>query len=224
MRMRAASWGPSAPTTRKHRVLRLRELVRVRSAQDDKYGIANLSLPSLRMTNTGLADVFGPLLQILFHLRHELIGDRAVDDPVVVAKGQVNDGADGDGVAAVLVGDDHGLLGDAADAHDGRVRLVDDGEAEDGSELAGVGDGESGSFHIIGLEFLVAGALAEIGNAALQPKKVQITGILEDGNDESPIESDRDAHVDVAVIANIVAFNVGIDDGPLLQCNDGGAH
>ncbi len=43
---------------------------------------------------------------------------------------------------AVFVGHDHGLLGDSADAHNGDVGLVDDGQAEDGAELAGIGDGE----------------------------------------------------------------------------------
>jgi len=39
----------------------------------------------------------------------------------------VDDAADSDGIIAILVGDHHGLLGDSADAHDGGVRLVDDG-------------------------------------------------------------------------------------------------
>ena len=139
-------------------------------------------------------------------MRHELVGDGAVDEAVVVAERQVDDGADGDGVVAVFVGDDHRLLGDAADAHDGGVGLIDDGQAEDGAELAGVGDGESRAFDFFGLELLVAGALAEVGDAALQSEEVEVAGVLEDGNDESPIERDGDADVDVAVIADVVAF------------------
>ena len=116
------------------------------------------------------------------------------------------------------------LFGDAADTHDGGVRLVDDGQAEDGAELAGVGDGEGGAFDVFGLEFFGAGALAEIGDAALQAEEVEVAGILEDGDDESPVEGDGDAHVDVAVVADVVAFDDGVDDGPLLQGDDGGAH
>jgi len=46
--------------------------------------------------------------------------------------------------------------------------LIDDGETEDGSELAGIGDGESRAFNIFGLELLISGALTEIGDSALQ--------------------------------------------------------
>src|SRR5580704_7861917 len=67
-----------------------------------------------------LADFFAPGFQILFHLRHELVGYCAVDQAVIVAEGQVNYGADGDGVVAVLVSDDQRHFGDAAYAHDGR--------------------------------------------------------------------------------------------------------
>src|SRR5579859_1356169 len=136
----------------------------------------------------------------------------------------MNYGADGDGVVAVFVGDDQRLLRDSAYTHYGRVRLVDDGEAEDGTELAGVGDGEGGAFDVFGLELLGAGAFAEIGNAALQAEEVEVSGIFEDRDDEAPVKSNGDAHVDLAVIADIVAFDVGVDDGPLLQGDDGGAN
>src|SRR5256885_4836934 len=44
------------------------------------------------------------------------------------------------------------------------------------------------------------------------------------GNDQAPIEGNGDAHIDVAMIADVVAVDVGVDDGPLLKSNDGGAH
>src|SRR5581483_462360 len=181
------------------------------------WGILNLD------TQNHLADFFAPLLQILFHLGHELVSDGSVDEAVIVAQREVNYGADGDGVVAVPVGDYHGLLGDSTYAHDGGVGLVDDGQAEDGAELAGVGDGKSGAFDVFGLELLGAGTLAEIGDAALQAEEIQVAGVLEDGDDESPIQGDSDAHVDVAMVADIVAFDVGVEDGPLLQGDDGGA-
>ena len=83
------------------------------------------SLPS-HILGHFLADFFTPRLKILFYLGHELVGDGAVDEAVVVAEREMNDGADRDGIGAVFIGDDHGLLGDAADAHDGGVRLIDD--------------------------------------------------------------------------------------------------
>ena len=100
---------------------------------------------------------------------------------MIVAERQVDDGADGDGVVAVFVGDDQRLLGDSANAHNGGVGLIDDGQAKDRAELAGVGDGEGGAFDIFGLELLGAGAFAEIGDAALQAEEVQSPAFFRTG-------------------------------------------
>src|SRR5579872_1756251 len=170
------------------------------------------------------ADFFAPRFQILLHLGHELVGDRSVDQPMVVAKSEVNDGADSDGVVALFIGNDHGLLGNATNAHDGGVRLVDDGQSEDGSELAGIGDREGRALDVLGLEFLGTSALAEISDATLQTEKIEISGVLQDGNDKSPIKRNGNTHVDVAVIADVVAIDVGINDWPLLQGHYSGTH
>src|SRR5580700_7094910 len=177
-----------------------------------------------RPPDAGLTDLFAPRFQILLYQRHELVGYGAVDETVVVAEREVNDGADSNGIVAFFVCDHQRLLGDAAYTHDGGVWLIDDGQAEDGAELAGVGDGESGAFDVFGFELLAAGAFAEIGDAALQAEEVEVAGILEDGDDESPVESDGDADVDLTVVADIVAFDRGVDDWPLLHRDDGGAH
>src|SRR5579863_3678681 len=60
-----------------------------------------INIPSISST-----DVFGPGFEILFDLGHELVGDGAVNQAVVVTEGKVNDGSDGDGVVALFVGDD----------------------------------------------------------------------------------------------------------------------
>ena len=73
------------------------------------------------------------------------------------------------------------------------------------------------------MSFFVACALAEVGDAALQAEEVELVGALEDGDDESPIERDGDAGIDVLVVADVVAFERGVDDGKLLQRDDGGA-
>src|SRR5208282_346212 len=95
-----------------------------------------------QMTRFLLADFFTPVFKSLLHQGHELVGYGTVDDAMVVAKRKVNDRTDGDRIRAVFVSDHHGLLGDTADAHDGYVRLVDDGQAEDCAKLARIGDGE----------------------------------------------------------------------------------
>ena len=135
----------------------------------------------------------------------------------------MNYGTDGDGIGSVFVGDDHGLLGDAADSENGGVGLIDDGQTEDGSKLAGVGDGESCTFDVGGQELFGASALSEVGDAALQSEEVEFVGAFEDGDDESPIEGYGDSGVDVLVIAEAVAFQGSVDDGKLLDGDDGGA-
>src|SRR5580704_5174829 len=139
-----------------------------------------------KIQTSGLADFFAPGFEILFHLSHELIGDGAIDQAVIVTEREVNDAANGDGVVAVFVGDDERHFSDAADAHDGGVWLVDDRETKDGAELTGVGDGEGGTFDVIGFEFLAAGAFAEIGDAALESEEIEVSGVFDDGYDESP--------------------------------------
>src|ERR1035441_1333939 len=172
----------------------------------------------------GLADFFSPVFKSLLDDDHELVGEGAVDNAMVVAQREVNDGTDGDGIRAVFVGDHQGLFGDAADAHDGHVRLIDDGQAEDGAKLAGVGDGEGCTFDVRRHELLCTGAFAEVGDAALQSEEVELVGVLENGDDESPIERDGDAGVDVLVVTDAIAFERTVDDGILLQGDDGGAH
>src|SRR5882762_7113505 len=136
----------------------------------------------------------------------------------------MDDRTDGDGIITFLVRDYQRLFSDSAHAHDGRVWLIDDGQTKDGAELAGVGDGEGGTFDVLGLELLVAGAFAEIGDAALQAEEVEVSGILEDGDDESPIEGHGDSDINVAVVTNAVTFERGIDDRPLLDRDDSSAH
>ncbi len=77
-----------------------------------------------------LADVFGPVLQGVFYLGHELACVSAVDDAVIEAERQANDATDGDRIGAVFIGDDEGLFEEAADAEDGGLRLGDHGRAE----------------------------------------------------------------------------------------------
>src|SRR6202789_1701967 len=112
----------------------------------------------------------------------------------------MDDGADGDGIVALFISNDKRHLCNAADAHDGGVGLVDDGEAEHGPELAGVGDGEGGAFNVFRLEFLIAGAFAEVGDAALQAEEVEVSGVLGEGDDESPVERDGDADVEATAV------------------------
>jgi len=70
----------------------------------------------------------------------------------------------------------------------------------------------------------LAGALAEIGDAALQAEEIQVPGVLEDGNDQAPVESDRDSHVDVVLVDDGIAIHLRIDRRELLECLTHRAH
>ena len=128
-----------------------------------------------------------------------------------------------DGVVAVLVGDDFGFLVEAADAEDGALRLVDDRGAELLAEDAGVGEGEGATGDLVGSELLAAGAVGYVDDGAGDAEEVLLFRLLDDGDDEAPVERDGDADVDVLVVADGVAFDRAIDDGVLAQRDDGGA-
>ena len=69
---------------------------------------------------------------------------------MVEAEGEVLDGADGDGVLTILVGEDDGFLAEATDAEDGCLGLSDDGGSELLAEDAGVGEGEGAASDFVG--------------------------------------------------------------------------
>ncbi len=57
-----------------------------------------------------------------------------------------------------------------------------------------------------GMSFLVRERSTEIGDAALESEEVEFVGSFQDRDDESPIECDGDAGVDVLVVADAIAF------------------
>src|SRR5450755_734508 len=183
------------------------------------------TLPSRWMLypEAALQQLFVPVLEELLDFDHELVGHRAIDDAMVVADAEVHHGANGDRIVAVLVGEHYRLLDDSADAQDRNLRLVDDRHAELGAEDSRVGDGERATLHLVGLELFGTGALAKIGDGALQADETALLGVLDHGHDQSPVESDRDAEIDRGVVSNVVAFHQEIHDGPLAQAVHDGA-
>jgi hypothetical protein len=82
------------------------------------------------------------------------MGYGAVYYAVIVGEGQVDHGADGDGVVNY-----YRALFDCPEAEDGDVWLIDYRESEQAAEDAGIRDGESAFGDFVGLEFFRAGAL-----------------------------------------------------------------
>src|SRR3989441_1383018 len=135
-------------------------------------------LPDGRIAeDCGSSDFFAPVLEGLFHQGHELVGDSAVDQTMIVTEREVDKRTDGDGIVAIVVSDDDWRLGNSAYAHDGRVRLINDRQPEDRAKLAGVGDSEGRAFDFFRFQLLVSSAFAKIGDAPLQAEKVEVVGI-----------------------------------------------
>ena len=131
---------------------------------------------------------------------------------MIEAEREALDRADGDGVVAVLVGDDLGLLVEAADAEDADLRLDDDRGAELLAEDAGVGEGEGAAADLIGRKLLAAGAFRQVDDGARDAEEVLLLGLLDDGDDQAPVERDGDADIDVLVVADGVALDGRVDD------------
>lgn len=169
-----------------------------------------------------LADIFGPVFEVGLEVGHELARVGTIDDAVVEAERETLDGADGDGVVAVLVREDFGFLVEASDAENRALRLVDDRRAELLAEDAGVREGEGSTGDLVGRELLAAGAFGDIDDRAGNTEEVFLLRLLDDRDDETPIECDSDADVDVLVVTDGFALNRSIDDGVLTQSVDGG--
>ena len=63
-----------------------------------------------------------------------------------------------------------------------------------------------------GVELLAARALGEVGDGARDAQEVLLLGLLDDGNDEAPLQRHGDADVDVPAVADGVALHRGVDD------------
>ena len=107
---------------------------------------------------------------------------------------------------------DVGLLVQAADAEDRRLRLSDDRHSELLAEDARVGQRKCAARDLIRRELLVARALGKIHNRARNAEEVLLLGLLDHRNDQSPVQRDRDADVDVLVVPNRFALHRCIDD------------
>ena len=106
---------------------------------------------------------------------------------------------------------------DLAHAQDGDLRLVDDGGADQRAEKAGIRDGERAPLDFFRLQLLLSRALGQILNAAGHLFERCRRGVLDDGDDQSVVERDGDADVDVVVVADLVAFDRRVEDRKITE-------
>src|SRR5436190_23714903 len=145
------------------------------------------------------------LLQSILERLQESSGVGAVDQPMIVAEREIAHRPDRDHV----VNDDHALV-NAADAEDCHLRLADDRQAEQRTKDSGAGDRERAALYLFRLELLVAGTMREIFNRAAQTEHVALVGVTNDRHDQSLIERDGDAQIDVALVDDVVAVERGV--------------
>ena len=81
------------------------------------------------------------------------------------------------------------------------------GRAELLAEDAGVGEREGATGDLVGRELLAARAVGHIDDGAGDAEEVLLLCLLDDRDDEAPVERDGDADVDVLVVANRLAFD-----------------
>ena len=103
--------------------------------------------------------------------------------------------------------DDNGALLDVADAEDRHLRLVDDRHAEERAEHAWIGDREGAAGYFVGLQLLGAGSVRQIGDRPREAEQVPLVGVFHHRHDQSPVQRDRDADVDVLVKDHLVAID-----------------
>ena len=169
-----------------------------------------------------LAEWAVPGFELAFEFAHEFAGVGAVDDAMVEAEAVVLHGADGDGVVAFGVGEDDGFFLERADGEDGGLGLIDNGETDLIAEDSGIGEGEGRSADFVGGELLGARAAGEVGDRSGEIREAALFGFADGGHDESPLEGDGDAEIEIGVIVDGVVDERRIDDGVVAQCLNGG--
>ena len=85
------------------------------------------------------------------------------------------------------------------------LRLVDDRRADERAEHARVGDRERPVLDFVRIEPLGARAIGEIVERARETGEREVVGVLDDGDDEPPVERDGDADVDLLAVDDLVA-------------------
>ena len=106
---------------------------------------------------------------------------------------------------------DDRLVGDPADREDRPLAGVDDGGEGLDAEHPEVRDGEGRAGHLVGLERLVLGPLAEVADVERDPLERLLIGEADHRDHEAPLDRHRDADVDIAVLDEALGRVAGVD-------------
>lgn len=132
------------------------------------------------------------LFEIMFHLGHESIRRRPIDNPVVERQTEVAHWPNGDRI----VNDDGSFL-NGADAQNGDLRLMDDGGAEQAAEPTMVCDRECSALNLFRIQLLGPGSFGKIRDFFRQLGQSFSIGMPNHRHQESVLERRSDADVDI---------------------------
>lgn len=132
------------------------------------------------------------VFEIVFHLSHELIRRRPINDPVVERQAKIPHRSNGDRIV-----DDDGSFLNCADTQNGDLRLMDDRGAEQAAESAMIRDRERSILNLFGDQLLGPGSFRKIRNFFGQLGQSFSIGISHHRHQESVFERRGDSHMDI---------------------------
>src|SRR5687767_14938247 len=130
---------------------------------------------------------------------------------------EIRAGAACEGVFAIRAGDHLRPLLDRTDPENGGSGYGNDRRSHQRPEYAGVRDGERRVLHFLGLEPLRASAAGKVVQLAGEPDERELVRALDDGNDQAPVERDRDAEVVLFAVDDAAAGDRSVEYRVLLE-------
>ena len=136
---------------------------------------------------------------------------------MVKGQAQVHHPADSDGVV-----DDCRPLLRRFGGHNRRLRIVDDGAAEDAAQGAGVVDGESSALHVVQHQAARARPARQVGDGVGQAGDAQAVGVVNHRDHQAGGRGHGDAQVDAPFQHDAVVIPGGVERRVVFQRGGGG--
>ena len=152
-----------------------------------------------------------PLFKALLHVHEVARRIRSVDETVVVGEGNVDHGTNRDRLGTIRGLHHHRALDDRTDAHDCRLRHVENRGVEERAGGTGVRDGEGRAGELIGTDLRIAGASGKIVDRGCKAGDVLGSGVRDDGNQKASRSVNGDADVLVVEVGDLLLVDPCID-------------
>ena len=163
-------------------------------------------------------DLLG-VLDALLDLSEEQNSLTAIDDPVIVGKRNIHDGASHDGGSL-----DNGSHLGGVHTEDGTLGHVDDRSTHHRAEDATVGDGEGATGKILKSDLAFASLGSELTETLLKVMETIVLGVTKNRHNEAGRGRNGRADVDEITVNHVTIIDDSVDDGLLLEGLDGGLH